>query len=80
MPVDNAKDDFEDSDDEEFKQLKPSLNAKQTMEINNNIQKAMHAAQNIAQSINHPNALDDGTMEMILYLTQVAISNLKEVH
>ena len=81
LPLDPAKDDFEDSDEEEFKQeAKPSLNAKQTMEINNNIQAALLAAKNIAKTIESPLALDDGTIEMILYLTQVAISHLKELH
>ena len=50
------------------------------MEINNNIQKAMQAAKNIAQQIDSPLSLDDGTLEMILYLTQKAISNIKELH
>ena len=50
------------------------------MEINNNIQKTMQAAKNIAQQIDSPLSLDDGTLEMILYLTQKAISNIKELH
>ena len=40
----------------------------------------MLAANNIAKEINSPQELDDGTLEMILFLTQKAISDLKELH
>ena len=40
----------------------------------------MAAANNIAKDIDSPEELDDGTLEMILFLTQKAISDLKELH
>ena len=40
----------------------------------------MDAAHNIAKEIDKPDELDDGTLEMILFLTQKAISDLKELH
>jgi hypothetical protein len=45
-----------------------------------NILSAMSAARNIAKDIENPQELDDGTLEMILFLTQKAISDLKELH
>lgn len=69
-----------DSDDEEFKLEKPTLNAEQAQELNTNILSAMDAAHNIAKYIENPQELDDGTLEMILFLTQKAISDLKELH
>ena len=69
-----------DSDDEEFKLEKPTLNAEQAQELNTNILSAMDAAHNIAKEIENPQELDDGTLEMILFLTQKAISDIKELH
>lgn len=45
-----------------------------------NILSAMSAARNIAKDIENPQELDDGTLEMILFLTQKAISDLKELN
>lgn len=45
-----------------------------------NILSAMSAARNIAKDIQNPQELDDGTLEMILFLTQKAISDLKELN
>jgi hypothetical protein len=45
-----------------------------------NILSAMRAARNIAKDIQNPQELDDGTLEMILFLTQKAISDLKELN
>lgn len=39
----------------------------------------MSASQAIAKDLESPEALDNGTLEMILYLTQRAISDLKEI-
>ena len=58
-----------DTDDEEAKLDKPVLNAEQTLELNSNILSAMAAANNIAKDIDSPEELDDGTLEMILFLT-----------
>ena len=75
-----SKDDDLDSDDSDVKLEKPTLNASQAMKINANILSAMSAAKNIAQEIESPHELDDGSLEMILYLTQKAIADLKELH
>ena len=48
------------------------------MEINENVLNAMAAARDIAKD-NSPDELTEGTLEMILFLTQKAISDLKEL-
>ena len=40
----------------------------------------MIAAQDISKMIEGPDELEDGTLEMTLFLTQKAISDLKELH
>ena len=69
-----------DSDEEDYKFEKPVLNAEQAQELNANIRSAMDAAHNIAKDIDNPQELDDDKCEMILFLTQKAISDLKELH
>ena len=76
----SGEDNVLDSDDEEFKFEKPTLNAEQAQELNQNILSAMDAAHNIAKEIDNPQELDDDKCEMILFLTQKAISDLKELH
>ena len=69
-----------DSDEEDIRHERPFLNAKETQQKNKNITQAMKAAQTIAKEINSPQELEDGTLEMILFLTQQAISDLKELY
>ena len=40
----------------------------------------MDAARAISENIDTPDELDDGSLEMILYLTQKAVSDLKDLH
>ena len=40
----------------------------------------MNAAHNIAKQIENPQELDDDKCEMILFLTQKSISDLKELY
>ena len=74
------KDDLGDSDEEELKHEKPILNAEQANELRTNVFRAMSASQAIAKDIEGPEALHNDTLEMILYLTQRAISDLKEIN
>lgn len=53
------------------------MNAQQRENINKNILSAMSAARNIAKGVESPHYLDDGSLEMLLFLSQKAISDLR---
>lgn len=70
----------DETEEEDFKEEKPEMDAKLVNEVNKNIKEAMTAAQTISKDIDSPQELDAGTLEMILFLTQKSISDLKELH
>ena len=73
---------WSDSDGEDFKIEKPLLNAlqrKKIEEIEENILTAMDISRETAKKVDDIQQLDYGSLEIILRISQKAISDLKEI-
>lgn len=69
-----------DSDGEEVTKLqKPVLTDAQRRQLEQNILTAMDQASGTAKRIDKPAQLDWATLEMILFLTQKSVSDLREI-